>query len=78
MAPKVNTAAVAPIAFRKTAATFMPAAQSLSQRHFISLDVFAEEQQKIFFRQLVREWGAYPLRESIPAVWDRDYLRHLR
>jgi phenylpropionate dioxygenase-like ring-hydroxylating dioxygenase large terminal subunit len=34
--------------FRKTAATFQAGAQTLPQRYFVSLKVFAEEQEKIF------------------------------
>jgi Rieske 2Fe-2S family protein len=34
--------------FRKTAATFQPGAKTLSQRYFVSPEIFAEELQKIF------------------------------
>ena len=37
--------------FRKTAETFHAGAKALPQRYFISPDVFAEEQEKIFSRQ---------------------------
>ena len=39
--------------FRKTAETFEPGAKSLPQRYFISPEVFAHEQEKIFSRQWV-------------------------
>src|SRR5438034_11383010 len=39
--------------FRKTAETFQADAKALPQRFFISPDVFAEEQEKIFSRQWV-------------------------
>jgi Rieske 2Fe-2S family protein len=39
--------------FRKTAATFRAGAKTLPQRHFISPDIFAEEQEKIFCGQWV-------------------------
>ena len=39
--------------FRKTAESFQPGAKSLPQRYFISPEVFAHEQEKIFSRQ----WG---------------------
>jgi Rieske 2Fe-2S family protein len=35
-------------AFQKTAATFAAGAKSLPQRHFVSADVFEQEQEKIF------------------------------
>ena len=34
--------------FRKTAATFQPGAKTLSQRYFVSSEIFAEELRKIF------------------------------
>jgi glycine betaine catabolism A len=37
--------------FRKTAETFMAAAKTLPRRYFISQEIFAEEQEKIFSRQ---------------------------
>ncbi len=36
--------------FRKTTETFAPGAMTLPQRHFVSPDVFTEEQKKIFAR----------------------------
>jgi Rieske 2Fe-2S family protein len=39
--------------FRKTAETFEPAAKSLPQRYFISPEVFAQDQERIFSRQWV-------------------------
>jgi phenylpropionate dioxygenase-like ring-hydroxylating dioxygenase large terminal subunit len=39
--------------FRKTAESFQPGAKSLPQRYFISPEVFAQEQEKIFSRQWV-------------------------
>ena len=41
-----------PSAFRKTTETFTAGARTLPQRYFISPEVFAEEQRKIF----AREW----------------------
>ncbi len=38
-------------AFRKTTEAFAPGAQTLPQRYFVSPDIFAEEQAKIFSRQ---------------------------
>jgi len=43
---------VAP-AFRKTTETFTAGAKSLAQRYFISPEIFAQEQEKIFSRQWV-------------------------
>ena len=43
---------VAP-SFRKTTETFAAGAKSLSQRYFISPEIFSEEQKKIFSRQWV-------------------------
>jgi len=40
-------------AFRKTAETFTAGATTLPQRYFVSPEVFAEEQSKIFARQWV-------------------------
>src|SRR5664279_1724345 len=40
-------------AFRKTADTFTAGAKTLPQRYFISSDVFALEQEKIFSREWV-------------------------
>jgi len=42
-----------PSIFRKTAESFDPGAKSLLQRYFISPEVFAQEQEKIFSRQWV-------------------------
>src|SRR5437773_9273843 len=42
-----------PREFRKTAETFQAGAKALPQRYFISPDVFAEEQEKIFSRQWI-------------------------
>jgi phenylpropionate dioxygenase-like ring-hydroxylating dioxygenase large terminal subunit len=39
--------------FRKTAETFTPGAKTLPQQYFISADVFAEEQERIFSRHWV-------------------------
>ena len=39
--------------FRKTSETFEPGAKSLPQRYFISPEIFAQEQEKIFSRQWV-------------------------
>src|SRR5438094_9344875 len=49
--PVTQTQAAA--TFRKTAETFEPAAKSLPQRYFISPEVFAQEQERIFSRQWV-------------------------
>ena len=35
-------------AFRKTSETFRPGAKTLEQKYFISPEIFAEEQEKIF------------------------------
>jgi Rieske 2Fe-2S family protein len=43
----------APSIFRKTADSFEPGAKSLPRRYFISPEVFAQEQEKIFSRQWV-------------------------
>src|SRR5438128_2898273 len=40
-------------AFRKTAETFAAGAKTLEQKYFVSPQIFAEEQQKIFSRQWV-------------------------
>src|SRR6266550_2764 len=40
-------------AFRKTVETFRAGARTLPQRYFVSAEVFAEEQAKIFARQWV-------------------------
>jgi Rieske 2Fe-2S family protein len=47
-----RTAQVQPI-FRKTAETFPAGAKTLAQRYFVSPEVFAEEQEKIFSKQWV-------------------------
>ena len=39
--------------FHKTAETFRPSAKTLSQQYFVSPEIFAEEQEKIFSRQWV-------------------------
>jgi glycine betaine catabolism A len=38
-------------AFRKTAETFAAGAKTLDQKHFVSTEIFAEEQEKIFSKQ---------------------------
>ena len=40
-------------AFRKTAETFAAGAKTLEQKYFVSPQIFAQEQQKIFSRQWV-------------------------
>jgi Rieske 2Fe-2S family protein len=40
-------------AFRKTAETFAAGAKTLEQKYFVSPQIFAEEQEKIFSRQWV-------------------------
>src|SRR5438093_7099921 len=40
-------------AFRKTAETFTPNAKTLPQRYFVSSEIFAREQEKIFSKQWV-------------------------
>ncbi len=40
-------------AFRKTAETFQAGAKTLPRRYFVSPDVFAQEQEKIFSKQWV-------------------------
>ncbi len=42
-----------PQVFRKTVETFQADARTLPQRHFVSPEIFAEEQEKIFSRQWV-------------------------
>jgi phenylpropionate dioxygenase-like ring-hydroxylating dioxygenase large terminal subunit len=44
---------IAAPAFRKTAETFATGAKSLAQRYFVSPEVFAEEQDRIFSKQWV-------------------------
>ncbi|MGH9692525.1 MAG: aromatic ring-hydroxylating oxygenase subunit alpha, partial [Bryobacteraceae bacterium] len=48
-----NTELKAAAGFRKTAATFTPGAKTLPQRYFVSPQVFAEEEAKIFARHWV-------------------------
>src|SRR5436853_6650686 len=40
-------------AFRKTAETFATGAKTLEQKYFVSPEIFAEEQEKIFSKQWV-------------------------
>jgi Rieske 2Fe-2S family protein len=47
-----RTSLVAPI-FRKTAETFAAGAKTLEQKYFVSLEIFAREQEKIFSTQWV-------------------------
>src|SRR5437868_296970 len=47
-----STAQVTPI-FRKTADTFAAGAKTLEQKYFVSLEIFAQEQAKIFSKQWV-------------------------
>src|SRR5437867_10829659 len=49
--PLTQTKAASP--FHKTAETFQAGAKTLSQRYFVSPQIFAEEQEKIFSRQWV-------------------------
>ncbi len=51
MTPVTQTKAVP--TFRKTAETFAAGAKTLPQRYFVSPEVFAEEQEKIFWKQWV-------------------------
>ena len=51
MTPVIQTKAVP--TFRKTAETFAAGAKTLPQRYFVSSEVFAEEQEKIFSKQWV-------------------------
>ena len=39
--------------FRKTAETFRSGAKTLQQKYFVSPEIFAEEQEKIFSKQWV-------------------------
>src|SRR6266404_5362119 len=39
--------------FRKTAETFATGAKTLPQKHFVSPEIFAQEQEKIFSKQWV-------------------------
>ena len=56
---------VAP-AFRKTTETFTAGAKSLSQRYFVSMEIFAEEQKKIFSGQ----WVLVGHQSQIPKAGD--------
>jgi phenylpropionate dioxygenase-like ring-hydroxylating dioxygenase large terminal subunit len=49
----MDKAAQVPPTFQKTTATFATGARSLPQRYFVSRDVFAEEQDRIFSKQWV-------------------------
>ena len=50
-------------AFRKTVETFIAGAKTLPQRYFVSPEVFAEEQAKIFARQ----WACVDTKASSPG-----------
>lgn len=75
-------------AFRKTAETFTAGAKTLPQRYFISPEIFAKEQEKIFSRQWVcvghqsqiAKTGAYFLSEvageSLIVVRDQRSIIH--
>src|SRR5436190_282847 len=39
--------------FRKTTETFAPGAKTLEQKYFVSPEIFAEEQKKVFSKQWV-------------------------
>jgi glycine betaine catabolism A len=53
-------------AFRKTTETFKAGAKSLSQRYFVSTEIFAEEQKKIFSEQ----WVLVGHQNQIPKAGD--------
>src|SRR5258708_31289730 len=56
---------VAP-AFRKTTETFSAGAKSLAQRYFVSPEIFAQEQRKIFSEQ----WILVGHQNQIPKAGD--------
>src|SRR5438046_5065815 len=53
-------------AFRKTAETFQTGARTLPQRYFVSLQIFAQEQEKIFARQ----WVLVGHQSQLPQIGD--------
>jgi glycine betaine catabolism A len=53
-------------AFRKTAETFTPNAKTLPQRYFVSSEIFAREQEKIFSKQ----WVLVGHQSEIPKAGD--------
>ena len=53
-------------AFRKTAETFKAGAKTLPQRYFVSSEIFAQEQKKIFSRQ----WVLVGHQSQIPKAGD--------
>jgi glycine betaine catabolism A len=53
-------------AFRKTADTFEPNAKTLSQKYFVSSDVFEEEQEKIFSK----DWVLVGHQSEVPTPGD--------
>ncbi len=71
-------------AFRKTVETFTAGAKALPQKYFVSPEIFAEEQSKIFSRQWVLVghqsevpkpgdyFVASPVHESLIVVRDKD------
>src|SRR5439155_25343883 len=50
---RMNRAAQVTPIFRKTADTFAVGAKKLEQKYFVSLEIFAQEQAKIFSKQWV-------------------------
>src|SRR5437773_10071714 len=53
-------------AFRKTAETFKAGAKTLQQRYFVSSEIFAQEQKKIFSRQ----WVLVGYQSQLPKAGD--------
>src|SRR5206468_4792740 len=53
-------------AFRKTAETFAAGAKTLAQQYFVSPEIFAEEQDRIFSKQ----WVLVGHQNQIPKVAD--------
>jgi hypothetical protein len=53
-------------AFRKTTETFSAGAKSLAQRYFVSPEIFAQEQRKIFSEQ----WILVGHQSQIPKAGD--------
>jgi hypothetical protein len=61
-------------AFRKTAETFPGGVKSLPQKYFVSPEVFAEEQEKIFSKQ----WLLVGHQSQIARSGESNYCRRFR
>ncbi len=72
------TEALAPPIFRRTAETYTPGARTLSQRYFVSREVFAQEQEQIFARQWLcvghQSQVARPGEFFVPEVGDESVI----